>query len=384
MSQARFFIILSLVAIGLLGAFLSGFFLDSYFDVESNEFGILDQAYNILINHAYVDLPEPVVLEYGMIQGLVEASGDRYASFQAPVQHELESNNLQGSFGGIGIEFSYHQDGDLLIYPISKSPASVAGIHAGDHLLMVDQLTITPDTPLDDIKAAIRGPVGETVQITVFHPDNNSRLVHSIRRESIHLPSVTWRVAPGHPDIGIIDVHIIAESTSSEIENAVVELEKRGSNKYILDLRDNGGGLLTAGIESARLFLKEGVIIQQQYRGQDLETFRANRPGPLSDLHLVILINHNTASAAEIIAGSLQSQGKAPLVGENSFGKDSIQLVFDLEDGSSLHVTAAKWWIPGLSSPIGEGGLQPDIQVSQNEDQADSILQTAIEHLNGK
>ena len=384
MSQARFFIILSLVAIGLLGAFLSGFFLDSYFDVESNEFGILDQAYNILINHAYVDLPEPVVLEYGMIQGLVEASGDRYASFQAPVQHELESNNLQGSFGGIGIEFSYHQDGDLLIYPISKSPASVAGIHAGDHLLMVDQLTITPDTPLDDIKAAIRGPVGETVQITVFHPDNNSRLVHSIRRESIHLPSVTWRVAPGYPDIGIIDVHIIAESTNAEIENAVLELEKLGAINYILDLRDNGGGLLTAGIESARLFLKEGVIIQQQYRGQDLETFRANRPGPLSDLHLVILINHNTASAAEIIAGSLQSQGKAPLVGENSFGKDSIQLVFDLEDGSSLHVTAAKWWIPGLSSPIGEGGLQPDIQVSQNEDQADSILQTAIEHLNGK
>jgi carboxyl-terminal processing protease len=384
MTRARLFIILSLVSVGLLGAFLSGFFLDSYFDVASDEFSLLDQAYNILINHAYVDLPEASILEYGMIRGLVEASGDRYASFQEPVQHELESNNLQGSFGGIGIEYSYNQDGDLLIFPISSSPASEAGIHPGDHLLMVDQLAITTQTHLDEVKAAIRGPVGESVQITVFHPDSNTTSTHEIRRESIHLPSVTWRIAPGEPGIGIMDVHIVAESTSREIEDAVVELENLGAIKYILDLRDNGGGLLTSGIDSARLFLEEGVIIQQQYSGQDTETFMARRPGPLSDLPLVILINHNTASAAEIIAGSLQSQERAALVGENSFGKDSIQLVFDLEDGSSLHVTAAKWWIPGLISPIGEGGLVPDIPVSQSEDQVDLILQTAIEHLNGK
>lgn len=384
MAKARIFIILSLVAVGLLGAFLSGFFLDSYFNAASNKFSLLDQAYNILINHAYVNLPEPSILEYGMIRGLVEASGDRYASFQEPVQHELESNNLQGSFGGIGVEFSYNQDGVLLIYPISSSPASEAGIHAGDHLIMVDQLAISPLIHLDEVKAAIRGPVGESVQITVFHPESNSTSTHNIRRESIHLPSVTWRIAPGVPDIGIMDVHIVAESTSEEIENAVVELEKMGASKFILDLRDNGGGLLTAGIDSAKLFLEEGVIIQQQYRGQEIETFSVRSPGPLSELPLVILINQNTASAAEIIAGSLQSQDRAALVGENSFGKDSIQLVFDLDDGSSLHVTAAKWWIPGLISPIGEGGLIPDIQMNQTEDQVDMILQTAIEHLNGK
>jgi carboxyl-terminal processing protease len=381
MSRIRFLLVPSLVALGLLGAFLSGFFLDSYFDSQTNEFSILHQAYNILINHSYIDLPDAGVLEHGMIRGLVESSEDPYASFQEPVQHELESNNLQGSFGGIGVEFSYTHDGDLLIYPVANGPASEAGIQNGDRLLMVDQLVITSETNLDEVQAAIRGPVGKSVNITIFRTESESIQDFDIRRESIHLPSVTWRTAAEHPDIGIILVHIIAESTVDEIKNAVLELEKSGASKFVLDLRDNGGGLLTAGVETARLFLKDGIILQQQYRGQDVETFRIRKPGSLSDLTLVVLINHNTASSAEIIAGSLQSHGRATLIGENSYGKDSIQLVFDLDDGSSIHVTAAKWWIPDQIPPIGEGGLIPDIPVSQTEDQMDMILNAAVEHI---
>ena len=228
---------------------------------------------------------------------------------------------------------------------------------------------------------AIRGPEGESVKITIYRSETESTLDFNIRREVIHLPSVTWRTAAEFPDIGIIIVHIIAESTADEIKNAVLELEKSGASKFVLDLRDNGGGLLTAGVETARLFLKHGIILQQQYRGQDVETFRIRKPGSLSDLTLVVLINHNTASSAEIIAGSLQSHGRATLIGENSYGKDSIQLVFDLDDGSSIHVTAAKWWIPDLTPPIGEGGLIPDIPVSQTEDQMDMILNAAVEHI---
>lgn len=381
MSRIRFLLVPSLVALGLLGAFLSGFFLDSYFDSQTNEFSILHQAYNILINHSYIDLPDASVLEHGMIKGLVESSEDPYASFQEPVQHELESNNLQGSFGGIGVEFSYTHDGDLLIYPVANGPASEAGIQNGDRLLMVDPLVITSETNLDEVQAAIRGPVGESLKITIFRAEPESTLDFNIRREAIHLPSVTWRTAAEYPDTGIIIVHIIAESTADEIKNAVLELEKSGASKFVLDLRDNGGGLLTAGVETARLFLKDGIILQQQYRGQDVETFRIRKPGSLSDLTLVVLINHNTASSAEIIAGSLQSHGRAILIGENSYGKDSIQLVFDLDDGSSIHVTAAKWWIPDQIPPIGEGGLIPDIPVSQTEDQMDMILNAAVEHI---
>ena len=380
MSRIRFLLVPSLVALGLLGAFLSGFFLDSYFDSHVNDFSLLHQAYNILINHSYIDLPDARILEHGMIRGLVEASEDPYGSFQEPVQHELESNNLQGSFGGIGVEFSYNHDGDLLIYPVANGPASDAGIQNGDHLLMVDQLIITSETHLDEVQAAIRGPVGKSVKITIIRTESESTQEFDIRRESIHLPSVTWRTAAEHPDIGIIFVHIIAESTVDEIKNAVLELEENGASKFVLDLRDNGGGLLTAGVETARLFLRDGIILQQQYRGQGVETFRTRKPGSLSDLTLVVLINHNTASSAEIIAGSLQSHGRAILIGENSYGKDSIQLVFDLDDGSSIHVTAAKWWIPDLIPPIGEGGLMPDIPVIQTEDQMDMILNAAVEH----
>lgn len=381
MSRLRYIFIFSLVLIGFLGAFLSGFFLNSYFDSQTNDFPVLNQAYNILINHSYISLPGPSSLEYGMIRGLLQSSEDPYATFQEPVQSELESNNLEGSFGGIGVEFTRTIEGNILIFPIKDGPASKAGILNGDQLLKIDDAEINTDSQIDEILAAIRGPVGQSITVTISRDNQESILDFNIRRERIHLPSVTWHIAPENADIGIINVNIIADSTAEEIRKAVKQMKNDGTSKYILDLRDNGGGLLTAGIETARLFLEDGIIIQQQYRGQDVETFKINSPGALSDLPLVILINGNTASAAEIIAGSMQSHGRAPLIGEKTFGKDSIQLIFDLEDGSSLHVTAAKWWIPGLVPPIEEGGLQPDIKVIQDGSQIDLILHSALDYL---
>ncbi len=141
------------------------------------------------------------------------------------------------------------------------------------------------------------------------------------------------------------------------------DLQQRGATAFVLDLRDNPGGLLDAGVDIARLFLKEGSVMQQQYRGQEVKTFEVEKPGPLADLPLAVLINHGSASAAEIAAGALQAHRRATLIGEPSYGKDSIQLVFTLQDGSSLHVTSAQWWIPGLQKPVGEQGLQPDILI---------------------
>jgi len=134
-------------------------------------------------------------------------------------------------------------------------------------------------------------------------------------------------------------------------------------------------------VDTARLFLKDGVVIEQQYRGEEVETFDIKKPGSLLDIPIIILVNHSTASAAEIVAGSLQAHNRALLVGEPTFGKDTIQLVFDLDDDSSLHVTAAKWWIPGLYPPVGENGLQPEIAISPGEDGSDLILEGAIQSL---
>jgi carboxyl-terminal processing protease len=192
---------------------------------------------------------------------------------------------------------------------------------------------------------------------------------------------VTWHIAPDNPTIGIINVNIIAESTSEEIQKAVKEMQGKGSHQFILDLRDNGGGLLTAGVDIAKLFLEDGIILQQQYRGEDIDTFVVNSPGQLADLPLILLVNHNTASAAEIVAGALQVFDRALLVGESTFGKDSIQLIFDLQDDSSLHVTAAKWWIPGLSPALSDNGLQPDIAVIPDDSGEDLVMKAAIQSL---
>ncbi|MES0360708.1 MAG: S41 family peptidase [Anaerolineales bacterium] len=381
MSRIRYLIIILIVLIGFTGAFLSGYFLKSFFDSRVNEFPVLNQAYNILTDHANIELPDSTSIEYGMIRGMLDASGDRYAVFLEPVQHELETNSLQGSFGGIGVELNQNQNGDILIYPISGGPASKAGIQSGDQLLTIDDLIITQDVSIDDVHAAISGPIGDKMKIVTSRKANDSPLEFTIKRELIHLPSVTWHIDPDYSMVGIINVNIIAESTPDEIQNAVSELERNGAAHFILDLRNNGGGLLSAGVESAKLFLKSGVVIQQQYRGEDVESFAVNKPGPLENISLLILVNRSTASAAEIVAGSLQAHNRALLVGEPTFGKDSIQLVFDLLDDSSLHVTAAKWWIPGVDPPISENGLQPDVSVLPGEAGTDLILKVAIQTL---
>ena len=381
MSRIRSLLIILLVAAGFLSSFLSGYFLNAYFESRTNIFPILDQAFGILVNHEYLDLPESRKLEYGMIRGMLLASGDPHATFQEPVQHELASNNLQGRFGGIGLELTRNQDGHILIFPIMDSPAFRAGISDGDQLLYVDDLMITPDVNLEDVNAAIRGPVGKSVKIIIAREPDFAQHEFNINREEIHLPSVTWHRAPDFPAIGLINVKIIAETTPDEILSAVEKMQGEGATHFILDLRDNGGGLLTAGVETAKLFLKEGIILQQQYRGEDIETFQVIKSGSLLDVPLVVLVNHNTASAAEIIAGALQVHSRALLVGEPTFGKDSIQLIFDLEDKSSLHITAAKWWIPGISPPLGETGLQPDIIILQDETEIDLLMEAAIQSI---
>jgi carboxyl-terminal processing protease len=384
MQSRKYFFYSVIVLAGFIAAFFSGYFLNSYFEPEKYQFPLVNQAYNILINHAYLDLPSASILEHGMIRGLLDSSGDQYASFQEPIQKELESNSLQGSFGGIGVEFTRTEKGELLLYPIRGGPAYEAGIQDGDQLLQVEELKITPEMGDDEITAALRGPVENKIRLKILRKGHDAPLEFSIKRELIHLPSVTWHLAPEDANIGIITVHIIAESTAGEIQDAVNALQIAGADRFILDLRDNGGGLLTAGIETARLFLNKGVIVEEQYRGQEVTTYSVNTPGPLADLSLAILINQNTASAAEILAGALQSHERAVLLGEPSFGKDSIQLIFDLQDGSSMHITAAKWWIPDLNPPIGESGLQPDILITQEISQIDSIMNAAIEFIMGQ
>ncbi len=371
------FTLLALICLSL--AFLSGFLTHALLNPGSPELPVLRQALDILQNNALHPLPPPPTLEYGMIRGMLEAYGDPNTIFVEPARHELLSNELQGSFGGIGVRLDRNPAGALLLYPFRGSPAHKAGIRDADQLVAVDNLYIKPQTMMEEIQSAIRGPVGSEVVISVSRGDPPETLKFSLHREPVSLPSVTWHLAPEEPSIGLIEINILAASTVDEVREAVQDLQNRGAERFILDLRDNNGGLLEAGIETARLFLAPGPILQEQYRNRPIETFAARSRGPFVTLPLAVLINGNTASAAEIVAGALQRNGRAPLIGAASYGKDSVQLVFELQDGSSLHVTAARWWIPDLNES--GGGLQPDIEVNETETAADAAVRAAITFL---
>jgi carboxyl-terminal processing protease len=366
-----------------LGASLSfgfGYIIRSIQDeYHGSEFPILSQAYNILYNHGYMEISDGQMLEYSMIRGMVEAYGDPFTRFEEPAQHEITTDELSGRYAGIGASLEYDMNGMIILHPFPEGPAEEAGVLDGDQLIQVDDLENLPSMSLDTVVAALRGPEGEWVSIKIIRPPNMETKEFRIRRKDIPLPSVTWFLDSENQWSGIIRVNLITANTSNEILNAFQDLTSRGATHFILDLRDNRGGLLASGIDIAKLFLKDGVIIEEQYRSQKIRSYEAKNPGPLIDFPLVVIVNSNTASAAEIIAGALQGNHRAKIIGTHTFGKDSIQLVFDLKDGSSLHVTAAKWWIPSLRYDLGDSGLQPDIAVD-NEDQVlgDLFIQTAI------
>jgi carboxyl-terminal processing protease len=384
MSFIRSFLFSLLVVLLVIASFGAGYLFHSQRgDLRSR--ALLDEAQTILLNHGLKTVPAEPRLEYGMIRGMLQAYDDPYTVFLEPPQNELEGHRLEGRYGGIGVQLEQDEQGNWLLYPYADSPARLAGLQDGDRLISVDDTPITPQTTADVLQAALRGPVGEEVQLTVARPPDDAPLTFTITRQEIALPSVTWRLDPDEPRLGVLKVNIVAASTPDEIQRAVEDLQQRGATAFALDLRDNPGGLLDAGVDIARLFLKDGAVMQQQYRGQDVKTYKVEKPGPLADLPLVVLINKGSASAAEIAAGALQAQKRAPLIGEPSYGKDSIQLVFTLKDGSSLHVTSARWWIPGLPSPVGENGLQPDILIDPAGGVAgsDPYLQAAIRSLFG-
>jgi carboxyl-terminal processing protease len=365
----------------LSAAFASGYWFRTTQDTGLNRFPILNAAYDLLESNGLKSVAVHPDLEYGMIRGMLDAYNDPYTIFVEPVQHELESNALQGSFGGIGVSLGHDSQGYYVLFPFADSPAAKAGIQDGDRLLAIDNLAIDPQAPLDQVQSAIRGPAGRSVRLTIGRPPDYQPVQVSIRRAQIPEPSVTWHIEPLDPRLGVIAVNLIASSTRDEIQRAVQDLQAQHATYFVLDLRNNPGGLLSAGVDIARLFLKDGLIMQQQYKGKPVETFRADSPGSLDAIPLVVLVNHNSASAAEIIAGALKVNQRARLIGTPTFGKDTIQLVYDLGDGSSLHVTSAHWWIPGLDPPLEGNGLQPDVPINPQSENAipDPYIQAAMQ-----
>jgi len=335
------------------------------------------EAWDLLEKEHYGDLPTPQQRTYGAIRGVL-ALLDPYTIFLEPQPSEVEQDRLAGTYGGIGVDLWRDSAGQVVISPFAGSPAERAGVQAGDVLLAVDGQPVA-DEPPDEVRVHLRGEVSTTVTLTLSRPpDPSFDLV--VERAEIQIPSVTYRALDQDPTIGYLHITSFTGRTPDETEEALNALLAGGATSLVLDLRDDGGGLIQPAVEVADLFLDDGVILYEVRRGGEETAREARSGGAASELPLAVLVNNSTASAAEMVAGALQVHRRGILVGEKTFGKGSVQLIFVLSDGSSLHVTSAVWLLPD-HQPIGPDGLAPDMEVSRTDELRDAQLDRAVRYL---
>jgi len=352
---------------------------------ERQRFALFWEAWEILKGDYYGELPHGQAVPYAAIRGVLASLGDPYTVFVEPSPRELEKDTLRGSFGGIGAWVSQREDGSVVLSPMPGRPAYLAGIREGDVVVAVDGADVA-GASRDEVVALSRGPVGTEVRITIGRGENGEELDFSVRREKIETPTVQWRMVEGAPDVGYVQISLVGERTEGELKQAISELREAGASRLILDLRGNPGGLLEVSIRVVSQFLSEGTVLYERHKDGRERTYLAKKGGLATDLDLVVLVDGGTASGAEIIAGALQARGRAPLVGERTYGKGAVQNVYDLSDGSSLHVTVAKLFTPDMRLIDGDG-LEPDEAVpfspEAHERGEDPQMKRALEILAG-
>ncbi len=377
--------LISFLTLGLflatLLSFAAGYFAREIWPLPSEQLVLVKEARRLLGVHYLDPLPDDLELERGMIHGMMGVLPDPYSIYVEPATHEIQTDDLAGEYAGIGAEISRGEQGQFYLIPIEGGPAEAAGILEGDVLLAIDGVLINEDTALESIITRIRGSEGSVIRLTVAARDpQQTNLEFEITRAIIPLPSVMHHTLPEEQWVGVITIRRFSEKTPGELEKAYKELINRGAKSIILDLRDNSGGLLDASIESSRLFLEDGLVVVEERSGMESQLFYVNEEGLASEIPMVVLVNAGTASAAEVVAAALKDNGRAPLIGETTFGKGSVQVILELSDGSSLHVTSARWLTPN-GKVIDSIGLLPDIIVEQIDPNADNVVTVAVEWL---
>ncbi len=338
-----------------------------------NPHALLDEAWGYVRDHFVGIVPSDTVREYGAVRGALTTLNDRYTTFVEPQTRALERDHMRGSFGGIGVSFTRNERGEIVLSPMPDGPAAKAGVREGDILIGIDGVPLPSPATFEDV-ARIRGEASTPVTIEVLRGPQRERLTFTIIRQMIEVKSVEWRTITttvgGTPaTIGYIHISNFTERTGEEAKRALSALSAADSQAYLIDLRNNGGGSLAAAVEVASEFLSDGIVAIEQRRNQPeiIHRVRKGRAKPAGDKPVVVLMNSNTASAAEIVAGAIQDHRRGLLIGEKTFGKGSVQLIFDLLDGSAVRVTAAKWLTPERRELDGTG-LMPDIEVVGSED----------------
>lgn len=325
---------------------------------------------------------------YATIQKMLATLEDPYTRLLKPDQYRSLQTNTSGELTGIGLQIAQDSEsGDLrVIAPIEGSPADKAGLRPRDRILQINGFPAQKLT-LDEAAERMRGPIGSAVTLTIARDGEETREV-SLVRDRITLNPVYAELDTQESGlkVGYIRLNQFNANATAEIAHTINRFEKEGANAYILDLRNNPGGLLQAGIDIARLWLDEGTVVYTVNREGIQDSFSANGQALTHD-PLVVLVNQGTASASEILSGALQDNGRAILVGERTFGKGLIQSLFNLSDGSGLAVTIARYETPNHHD-INRQGITPDkvvafdpVAASQSGGARDTQYQAALELL---
>ena len=345
------------------------------------DFGIFWEAWDT-IKKAYIrggELDDQKLI-YGAIRGLTEALDDPNTVFLSPEDSEKFSEDIQGSFGGIGAEIDV-RDGQLVVVaPLKNTPAERAGLKSGDQILEIDGRP-TEELTVDEAVKLIRGELGTTVTLTIGREEWNEPNEISIVRENIQIPTVEWEMKEGN--IIYLKLYSFTANAPQAFYQAVLQgLQARGKG-MVLDLRNNPGGYLDVSVNLAGWFLDRGdVVVIERFSSGEEKVFRARGNEALANFPVVVLVNEGSASASEILAGSLRINRDTELVGEKSFGKGTVQELEELSDGSTLKVTIANWLLAD-GTLIEGNGLEPDYPIpltgEDTQSGRDPQLERAIE-----
>lgn len=340
--------------------------------------GLFREMWDIL-HEKYVGEVRDEDLATGVLRGLVTGLGDPYSSYADPEEAGQFSEEISGSFSGVGIEISERSGLVTVIAPLDGSPAERAGIKAKDIIVSVDEEDVTRGMSLTEVVSKIRGPAGTEVTLGIVREQRDEPLEIRVRRESIRLESVSLRV---EEEVGVIRLSAFHEDTPRRFRRVVRDLLSARVRGIVLDMRNNPGGVLASAVAIGGHFVPEGELLVREVPAnpENAAEHRAAGPADLAHLPVVVLVNGGSASASEILAAALRDVRRAPIVGERTFGKGSVQELIGLSDGSSLRVTIAKW-IPPSGEEVPEEGLAPDVEVEDPtpDDEVDEMMERAKE-----
>jgi len=374
-----FFLILGFLA----GSFSAGFFLGyqkkqcKFCKPEEIDFSLFWEAYHKLKENFYDKTKiDPQKILYGAVSGMAKSSEDPYTDFFDPKQAKIFEEDVRGYFEGVGMEIGIKKGKLQVVAPLEGTPVQKAGIKAGDFILKINDKDTT-DISVEEAAMLIRGPKGTKVKLSIFREDWKEPKEIELTREVIEIPSIKLEKKDG---ILYLKIYQFSEKLNQGFPKIAFDISKEKSKKLILDLRNNPGGILDVGVNVAGYFLEKGklVVVEDYGQGKKIE-HRSSGPGILKDVKTVVLINKGSASASEILASALRENLGTILIGEETFGKGSVQKMEKLSDGSFLKITVAKWLTP-KGNQISEIGVSPDIEVNESEEK-DLPLEKAMEIL---